>query len=150
MPTLAPNGRLLAGLDPVAKGTRASSRRRGSGYRPRPPPLQAPVALGDVGLAVDGAGEHAAPERRVGDEADAELARSAQGLFALGAIKQRILVLHRGDRMDLVRAADGRGTRLGQSQRPHLADRKSTRLNSSHLVISYAVFCLKKKKKTTT
>src|SRR5256885_4868568 len=30
-----------------------------------------------------------------------------------------------------------------------MADRKSTRLNSSHLVISYAVFCLKKKKKTT-
>src|SRR2546426_4028515 len=28
-------------------------------------------------------------------------------------------------------------------------DRKSTRLNSSHLVISYAVFCLKKKKKPT-
>src|SRR5260221_1793137 len=28
-----------------------------------------------------------------------------------------------------------------------LADRKSTRLNSSHTVISYAVFCLKKKKK---
>src|SRR5256885_462609 len=27
-----------------------------------------------------------------------------------------------------------------------MADRKSTRLNSSHLVISYAVFCLKKKK----
>src|SRR5256885_14528415 len=32
--------------------------------------------------------------------------------------------------------------------RPALdTDRKSTRLNSSHLVISYAVFCLKKKKK---
>src|SRR2546426_7595094 len=29
------------------------------------------------------------------------------------------------------------------------ADRKSTRLNSSHLVISYAVFCLKKKKKSS-
>src|SRR5256885_3381380 len=29
-------------------------------------------------------------------------------------------------------------------------DRKSTRLNSSHLVISYAVFCLKKKKKRYT
>src|SRR5688500_14134323 len=29
-------------------------------------------------------------------------------------------------------------------------DRKSTRLNSSHLVISYAVFCLKKKKKMTS
>src|SRR2546426_7814872 len=31
---------------------------------------------------------------------------------------------------------------------PHHLDRKSTRLNSSHLVISYAVFCLKKKKRT--
>src|SRR5256885_1625676 len=30
---------------------------------------------------------------------------------------------------------------------PNGSDRKSTRLNSSHLVISYAVFCLKKKKK---
>src|SRR5256885_7710068 len=29
---------------------------------------------------------------------------------------------------------------------PDTGDRKSTRLNSSHLVISYAVFCLKKKK----
>src|SRR5256885_8848396 len=34
---------------------------------------------------------------------------------------------------------------LGTGARPG-ADRKSTRLNSSHLVISYAVFCLKKKK----
>src|SRR2546426_8938689 len=33
------------------------------------------------------------------------------------------------------------------SQAARSADRKSTRLNSSHLVISYAVFCLKKKKK---
>src|SRR5437773_7726546 len=29
-------------------------------------------------------------------------------------------------------------------------DRKSTRLNSSHITISYAVFCLKKKKKSST
>src|SRR3712207_8858922 len=35
--------------------------------------------------------------------------------------------------------------------RTHLGiDRKSTRLNSSHANISYAVFCLKKKKKKTT
>src|SRR2546426_3814280 len=33
-----------------------------------------------------------------------------------------------------------------RAREPH-PDRKSTRLNSSHLVISYAVFCLKKKKK---
>src|SRR5256885_11871918 len=42
----------------------------------------------------------------------------------------------------------GRGLEA-QSRRPyrdHRIDRKSTRLNSSHLVISYAVFCLKKKK----
>src|SRR5256885_6948540 len=32
------------------------------------------------------------------------------------------------------------------AQFEHMLDRKSTRLNSSHLVISYAVFCLKKKK----
>src|SRR3712207_9004658 len=35
---------------------------------------------------------------------------------------------------------------LKQEQKPH-EDRKSTRLNSSHANISYAVFCLKKKKK---
>src|SRR5256885_12772814 len=39
---------------------------------------------------------------------------------------------------------------LGVCRVPKTRDRKSTRLNSSHLVISYAVFCLKKKKKTTT
>src|SRR2546426_1176477 len=38
----------------------------------------------------------------------------------------------------------GAYTRRGRKQS---IDRKSTRLNSSHLVISYAVFCLKKKKK---
>src|SRR5256885_12965645 len=57
---------------------------------------------------------------------------------------------------DLV--ADGGADRAGRSAEPRkpeprraqrrLSDRKSTRLNSSHLVISYAVFCLKKKNKT--
>src|SRR5256885_5389448 len=37
------------------------------------------------------------------------------------------------------------GARLAADERPP-GDRKSTRLNSSHLVISYAVFCLKKKR----
>src|SRR5256885_9125048 len=36
-------------------------------------------------------------------------------------------------------------TARGQDRRSGSKDRKSTRLNSSHLVISYAVFCLKKK-----
>src|SRR5699024_11490057 len=38
-----------------------------------------------------------------------------------------------------------RALRRGQGQ--HQQDRKSTRLNSSHVSISYAVFCLKKKRK---
>src|SRR5256885_10693629 len=42
---------------------------------------------------------------------------------------------------------DFHGGLAGLQKRP-LRDRKSTRLNSSHLVISYAVFCLKKKKPT--
>src|SRR5207253_9278195 len=60
----------------------------------------APVVVGEVLGGADRPGEEAVPERRVGHEADAELAQ----------------------------------------------DRKSTRLNSSHVAISYAVFCLKKKK----
>src|SRR5260221_7570862 len=50
----------------------------------------------------------------------------------------------------LVVVEDGRlqEGRPGREQAAQdLADRKSTRLNSSHTVISYAVFCLKKKKK---
>src|SRR5260221_6956827 len=39
------------------------------------------------------------------------------------------------------------GDVVGTGSSRKSADRKSTRLNSSHTVISYAVFCLKKKKK---
>src|SRR5256885_3113661 len=48
------------------------------------------------------------------------------------------------------RAGDQLQERRGLDPERHarLLDRKSTRLNSSHLVISYAVFCLKKKKAT--
>src|SRR2546426_6813400 len=49
----------------------------------------------------------------------------------------------RGRRDSLIEAgAPGEGHAKREPDR----DRKSTRLNSSHLVISYAVFCLKKKK----
>src|SRR5262245_63584436 len=40
--------------------------------------------------------------------------------------------------------------RNGRAQPQRALDRKSTRLNSSHLGISYAVFCLKKKKRAQT
>src|SRR5258707_7312085 len=44
----------------------------------------------------------------------------------------------------------GRGERRHSLARCATRDRKSTRLNSSHANISYAVFCLKKKKKKAT
>src|SRR5947207_12377266 len=52
-----------------------------------------------------------------------------------------------GDLRDAVSVSPGQATPR-RAGRPR--DRKSTRLNSSHTVISYAVFCLKKKNKTTT
>src|SRR5205814_10602305 len=51
--------------------------------------------------------------------------------------------LKRGDKAVVHAGAGGMGLHARQLCRP---DRKSTRLNSSHLGISYAVFCLKKKK----
>src|SRR5256885_7149848 len=49
-------------------------------------------------------------------------------------------------RLRLRRWIGGRGGAHAGYRVNACADRKSTRLNSSHLVISYAVFCLKKKK----
>src|SRR2546428_4861787 len=62
--------------------------------------------------------------------------------------------LFRSDRSSspsLRRRTSGESARRSWSSRRirELQDRKSTRLNSSHDQISYAVFCLKKKKKTT-
>src|SRR5689334_24078990 len=60
--------------------------------------------------------------------------------------------VHRADRHDRLHV---RPRRVGDpAEGPartagHQRDRKSTRLNSSHSSISYAVFCLKKKKKNT-
>ena len=56
-------------------------------------------------------------------------------------------------RVELGQAADGKifftaSGREVEDMRAVAVDRKSTRLNSSHALISYAVFCLKKKKKT--
>src|SRR5256885_12445006 len=57
------------------------------------------------------------------------------------------LSLH--DALPIFAVAGGTGGRgagdAGPPPRLRCRDRKSTRLNSSHLVISYAVFCLKKK-----
>src|SRR5256885_6374035 len=68
------------------------------------------------------------------------VARAAQrDMPALGP--QSTPDAHSSDRERL-----GRKRLLLRQRGRHGGDRKSTRLNSSHLVISYAVFCLKKKK----
>src|SRR3712207_7016773 len=68
-------------------------------------------------------------------------------------VAARELALHGGDVDDVGAARRRRCERGAQAadedeRRRHVAelDRKSTRLNSSHANISYAVFCLKKKK----
>src|SRR5260221_9412541 len=67
---------------------------------------------------------------------------------AVGARDQHRLAKALADLDQRAEAADA-GQHLGAHRafRVGLEDRKSTRLNSSHTVISYAVFCLKKKKK---
>src|SRR5690606_39310338 len=51
------------------------------------------------------------------------------------------------DRIE-IEVSGGMVTLSGSARTDEVEDRKSTRLNSSHVKISYAVFCLKKKKNT--
>src|SRR3712207_9227878 len=63
------------------------------------------------------------------------------------AVEQRADPPHRREPPRLLAArGDAEGVRVGRGETLG-RDRKSTRLNSSHANISYAVFCLKKKKK---
>src|SRR5215510_1948751 len=119
-----------------------------------------------LGLA---AGELARPNPRLLGQADAvECARHARPSLRLRILlqaeadivgdaqpgQQPRLLEHDADL--LVRRGDHRpvehdlalGRRVEPRDCPQHGDRKSTRLNSSHVAISYAVFCLKKKKKT--
>src|SRR3712207_7619268 len=70
-------------------------------------------------------------------------------LFRSRALSAVLRILHarRLDRDQIERPAIP-GVRPHRGPLPRRADRKSTRLNSSHANISYAVFCLKKKNKT--
>src|SRR2546422_4923920 len=74
---------------------------------------------------------HAEPERELSAEAEPQSRAKHQRAGAQGA------------------SADC-GAGRDQGPRLHVSDRKSTRLNSSHGYISYAVFCLKKKKTKRT
>src|SRR5947208_6111412 len=64
-------------------------------------------------------------------------------LFRSGDLRAQARMLAGGDQVVDRRVAPGPERR--DDRRPDRQDRKSTRLNSSHQIISYAVFCLKKK-----
>src|SRR5947207_13003508 len=75
---------------------------------------------------------HSFPTRRSSDLAIA-IEEGARGVLVLSAD------------CPAATRADVKAVAIG-AQDEHAADRKSTRLNSSHTVISYAVFCVKKNK----
>src|SRR5699024_12408923 len=81
---------------------------------------------------------HSFPTRRSSDLASAQARRRDRGLAARAQVVR--LPHHRRTRRPRHRARPA-------DRHPPPGDRKSTRLNSSHVSISYAVFCLKKKKK---
>src|SRR5438034_3271086 len=81
---------------------------------------------------------HSFPTRR---SSDLQRRNGDEKLGAEDAARDRI-EMKRAQIVDRVPDGEEGSDRDGQRR-----DRKSTRLNSSHTVISYAVFCLKKKKK---
>src|SRR3712207_7119844 len=75
--------------------------------------------------------------------------RERLDLPRLGALLPRLQVVEPHDLVPVDRLLERRERRLPRAQPGRVGeqrDRKSTRLNSSHANISYAVFCLKKKK----
>src|SRR5690606_41970552 len=99
--------------------------------------------------------ERSPPRARAGTDAADDRARESERGKALGAAHAapRLARARGGRRGSLGQAVrrggnggDVRRERDPQGQGGVRRDRKSTRLNSSHVKISYAVFCLKKKK----
>src|SRR5437899_9114620 len=83
-------------------------------------------------------GPHSFPTRRSSDLGHADVRFSGYITVTAGSLEQ------------LAEAcAEIEHAAASCSRLPAVTDRKSTRLNSSHLGISYAVFCLKKKKHKT-
>src|SRR5256885_7154297 len=106
------------------------------------------IALGFMTFALFlGAGNIIFPPM-VGQGAGEHAAAAATGflLTGVGLPLLTVVALARvGGGLDALTSPVGRKAGMVLGLLIYLIDRKSTRLNSSHLVISYAVFCLKKK-----
>src|SRR5437899_9969250 len=85
------------------------------------------------------------PEQKPGQQAQDDARQDTGGD---GEVEREVVTLDQDVAGELADRAEYTGEASGQDENgAHEEDRKSTRLNSSHLGISYAVFCLKKKKK---
>src|SRR5258708_21481299 len=93
-----------------------------------------------VAIENAGGGEAVSGGFQAADELAGAPRRADEPLDALGGMPLGIEARDHEERIEWIEGID----------RPVRQDRKSTRLNSSHQIISYAVFCLKKKKKSMT
>src|SRR5258708_9682118 len=93
---------------------------------------------------------HMPPHATSEGEQRAWLCRVATNL-SLNALRTRQRRTHREEQVGEMNRHEmsGDSAYADPEQQVQIRDRKSTRLNSSHQIISYAVFCLKKKKKIT-
>src|SRR5256884_4026550 len=100
------------------------------------------LPIKNVGDAID-----VAAERATGERERIVVALASRGIYWIvdGVIADRGHDGARNDSVQRARTGDAAELHLGKQQFGRI-DRKSTRLNSSHGYISYAVFCLKKKK----
>src|SRR5256886_5677321 len=98
-------------------------------------------ALDAIVAATAEAASHAQRIAAAAGDQDKAFGKLRQRIHAVAAIAGK----NRAEADDVATRAEEAARGLSDLER---ADRKSTRLNSSHSQISYAVFCLKKKKKT--
>src|SRR5438094_2065659 len=85
--------------------------------------------------------------REVAKQVTGHVSDSMWERYNIVIVADKISDFTRKDRSSGFSAAPSRSRTDGSQRDAKIRDRKSTRLNSSHRTISYAVFCLKKKKK---
>src|SRR5205814_8977449 len=90
---------------------------------------------------------HSFPTRRSSDLAWAPFAEGRNNVFQNELLLSIATKFQKSVAQVILRWLTQRGIVVLSKSENYLRDRKRTRLNSSHLGISYAVFCLKKKKK---